>query len=538
MTTSPAYLDHFGLTGEPFPPPSISCLFFEGASRGATLDILIYTLTHGEGKEGIIEVTGPVGSGKTRICQLTINRLPKHIRTIYIDNPNISKEEFARSLVETWNLELADDSEGTEPPASHLERLSEALIEKCAAGVQFLLLIDDAHSVSPEILEEVRLLYDLVSSHHKLLQIVLFSEVSLDKLLALSQLRTLKSRITHHLFLQPIIAASLKDYLLHRLYAAGYRGPNIFTPSALRLIASASSGLIERINILADKSLLAAYRENIKNVRPHHIRSAMQDAGFTLNRDWPASTKYIAGGSLAAVVIAGFAISEFNRQPTRPAPDPDISGNVAAYSETPSPAPLSPPLIAATPAHKTVPAPTSARPALSAVPAPSSPPPAPQPNRSPENAASGDTAPSGASDRPRAADTLEGENLAAATGQKRGTKSAMAGVKLAEHPLLHERLNATAKVLKTTDKQHYTIQLYSTDNIQADRMERFLNRAQNLVDLSNLYVYSVTTAGQAKFRVAYGVYLTRRQADTAASDLPQKYQEAFHLEIYTLEEMQ
>jgi len=114
----------------------------------------------------------------------------------------------------------------------------------------------------------------------------------------------------------------------------------------------------------------------------------------------------------------------------------------------------------------------------------------------------------------------------------------MAGVKLAEHPLLHERLDATAKVLKTTDKQHYTIQLYSTDNIQADRMERFLNRAQNLVDLSNLYVYSVTTAGQAKFRVAYGVYLTRRQADTAASDLPQKYQEAFHLEIYTLEEMQ
>jgi septal ring-binding cell division protein DamX len=128
--------------------------------------------------------------------------------------------------------------------------------------------------------------------------------------------------------------------------------------------------------------------------------------------------------------------------------------------------------------------------------------------------------------------------LTTTAGQRRGTKSAIAGVKLAEYPLLHERVDATAKMLGAIDKQHFTIQLFSTENIQADRMERFLSRAQSLVSLSDLYVYPVTMGGQAKFRVAYGVYLTRRQADAAASDLPQKYQEAFNLEMYTLDEMQ
>jgi type II secretory pathway predicted ATPase ExeA/septal ring-binding cell division protein DamX len=531
------YLDHFGLTEEPFSNPSVPGFFFEGANRGATLDSLIYTLTHGEGQEGIIEVTGPAGSGKTRLCRLTADRLPRHMRTVYMDNLNASKEELTRSIVEALNLELADDPEGTEPPVSHLERLSRALVEKCAAGARFVLLIDEAHSAPPEVLEEVQLLYDLVSPHNKLLQIVLFGEASLDKLLALTQLHMLRSRVTRHFFLQPIIAASLNDYLMHRLRAAGYHGPNIFTPPALRVIASASSGLIERINILADKSLLAAFHDNTKNVMPQHVRSAAQHSGLGHGRDWPAPTEYIAGGSVIAVVIAGFAIGEFAKSPSDSTPDHDISESAAAYFGTPSSAPLSAPLIAATPTYDIAPGPTSAM-TSPAPPISSTPPPAPPSNLAPRNMAPGDTAPSSGHNGSRATDIPTGDNLTTTAGQRRGTKSAIAGVKLADYPLLHERVDATAKMLGATDKQHFTIQLFSTENIQADRMERFLSRAQSLVSLSDLYVYPVTTGGQAKFRVAYGVYLTRRQADAAASDLPQKYQEAFNLEMYTLDEMQ
>lgn len=526
------YLEHFGFAEEPFSPPSVPGVFFEGASRGATLDSLIYTLTHGEGEEGIIEVMGPSGSGKTYICHLMMNRLPRHMKTVYIDNLNVPKEGFARSIAEKLNLELADNPEGTEDIVSRLEQLSTALVEKCAVGAQFVLLIDEAHSASTEMLEEVRLFYDLMSPHHKLLQIVLFGEASLDRLLASPQLHTLKSRITHHLFLQPVTASSLKDYLLQRLRLAGYHGPNIFAPSALRLIASASSGLIERINILADRSLDAAFHDNTKNVMPQHVKSAIHDSGLGHDRSGPPSVKYIAGGSLVVVVIAGFSIGEFVRQSTHSTSNHDVSRDVPVYSEMPSPAPLSVPLIAATPTYNTDPAPAiAASPASSTSPAPSTPPHAHQSNLSPKS-----TAP--ATDEPRATDTPARDNSATTTGQKRGTKSAIAGVKLADYPLLHERVDATAKMLGTTDNDHFTIQLFSTDNIQADRMERFLSRAQSLVSLSDLYVYPVTTAGQAKFRVAYGVYLTRRQADAAASDLPQKYQEAFHLEVYTLGEFQ
>jgi type II secretory pathway predicted ATPase ExeA len=530
------YLEHFGFTEEPFSPHSVPDVFFEGANRGATLDSLIYTLTHGEGEEGIVEVTGPSGSGKTYICHLMMNRLPRHMQSVYIDNLNVSKEDFACSLAEKLNLEPVGEPEGAGLSAACLEQLSTALVEKCTFGAQYVLLIDETHSASPEMLEEVRLFYDLLSPHGKLLQVVLLGEASLDRLLASPQLHSLKSRITHHLFLQPVTPSSLKDYLLQRLRVTGYHGPNIFAPSALRLIASASSGVIERINILADKSLDAAFRDNTKSVMPEHVKSAIRDSGLGHDRNWPPSAKLIAGGSLIAVVIAGFSIDEFVRQPTHSTPNHDISRDVPVYSETPSPAPLSTPLIAATPTYNTVPAPApaiAASPASSTPPAPSTPPPAHQSNLSPKS-----MTPATVHDEAQATDTPARDNSATTTGQKRGAKSAVAGVKLADYPLLQERVNATAKMLGTTDRQHFTIQLFSTDNIQGDRMERFLSRAQSLVSLSDIYVYPITVAGQAKFRVAYGVYLTRRQADTAASDLPQKYQEAFHFEVYTLDELQ
>ena len=518
------YLDHFGFAEQPFSCPSIPDLFFEGASRGAILDSLIYTLTHGEGEEGIIKVTGSSGSGKTWICRLTMSQLPRHMHTAYFSNPNISKEEFVRSLVNTLNLELAGDPGATEPPAYSMEQLSEALIGKYAPGRQIELLIDEAHTASPEALEELRLLYDLVSPHDKLLQIVLFGEAALDKLLASPQLRMFKSRITHHFFLQPITARSLKDYLLHRLHAAGYHGPDIFTQPAVRLIAGASSGLIDHINILADKSLLAAFRENTKNVVARHVRSAIQDSGFKPHSDRSVPANYIVGGSAAAVAVAvAFAIGGLVRQPSDSSSRNNISGNAPVSSSVSS----SMPPVAATPTYNTVPATT---PAIATSPA--LPPAKPQPSLSPKDGAS---AMPGA---PAVPDVPSGNNLAVTTGQKRSGKSAVAGVKLADYPLLHERVDATAKMLGATDKQYLTLQLFSTDNVQPDRMERFLSRAQSLVNLTDLYVYPVTTGGQAKFRVAYGIYLTRRQADAAMSDLPQKYQDAFHPEVYTLGELQ
>jgi MSHA biogenesis protein MshM len=84
----------------------------------------------------------------------------------------------------------------------------------------------------------------------------------------------------------------------------------------------------------------------------------------------------------------------------------------------------------------------------------------------------------------------------------------------------------------------YTIQLFATDNVQPDRMERFLSRARNLVDLSDLYVHPVTNGGKAQFRVTYGIYSSRDQATAAVAKLPEKYRASFQPEIYAMSEIQ
>ena len=113
-----------------------------------------------------------------------------------------------------------------------------------------------------DTLEQVRLLSNLESNRHKLLQIVLFGQPELDATLAKPALRQLRDRITHAFRMRPLAAPEVAKYLSFRMRAAGYRGPEVFTPRAVRLVARASGGLTRRINILADKALLAAFTEN------------------------------------------------------------------------------------------------------------------------------------------------------------------------------------------------------------------------------------------------------------------------------------
>ena len=92
-------------------------------------------------------------------------------------------------------------------------------------------------------------------------------------------------------------------------------------------------------------------------------------------------------------------------------------------------------------------------------------------------------------------------------------------------------------MMAAADKNHYSIQLFETKNVQPDRMERFLIRAQGLVNLSDLYIHLITNDGQAKFRVTYGVYPNRDQASVAETELPQKYRTDFQTELYTMNEL-
>src|ERR1700730_16297076 len=114
------YLSHFGLNEPPFRITPHTDFFFAGANRGATLEALLYAITH---DEGIIKVSGEVGSGKTMLCRVLMERLPAGVETIYLANPSLSRDEILYAIADELRLEL-----GTERLGRLMRELQDKLI--------------------------------------------------------------------------------------------------------------------------------------------------------------------------------------------------------------------------------------------------------------------------------------------------------------------------------------------------------------------------------------------------------------------------
>ena len=291
------YLDHFGLREPPFRITPHTDFFFTGANRGPTLDALIYAITQ---DEGIVKVTGEVGSGKTMLCRMLLERRPETVETLYLANPSLSRQEILGAIAD--ELGIPTDGKATH---SLTRALQDALIARYAEGKRVVLLIDEAHAMPAESLEEIRLLSNLESKAAKLLQIALFAQPELDERLAATDMRQLRERITQHFNLAPLKQDDVAAYIEFRLRAAGYHGPNPFTAEAVAMIAKVSEGLSRRINILADKALLAAYSSGAHQVGSNEIKLAAQDARFSpLKPKAPFNPKPLLWGAAGASAVA------------------------------------------------------------------------------------------------------------------------------------------------------------------------------------------------------------------------------------------
>ncbi|MRR50657.1 MAG: AAA family ATPase, partial [Rhodocyclaceae bacterium] len=296
------YLEHFGLLEAPFRITPHTDFFFAGANRGSTLDALIYAITH---DEGIVKVSGEVGSGKTMLCRVLMERLPATVNTIYLANPSLSRDDILYAIADELEIAIPEHSR----TSAVLRALQEKLIALYGDSHQVVVLIDEAHAMPAETLEEIRLLSNLESNRHKLLQLVLFGQPELNDILARSDMRQLKERITHNFTLEPLVRDDIAHYVDFRLRAAGYKGPNPFNPQALKLISSVSAGLTRRINILADKSLLAAFADNTHEVTPRHVQAAVKDSEFATTHQSLLNSKTFAFSAAAlALVAAGIGV--------------------------------------------------------------------------------------------------------------------------------------------------------------------------------------------------------------------------------------
>ena len=453
------YLEHFGLSEPPFRITPHTDFFFEGADRGATLEALIYAVLH---DEGIVKVSGEVGSGKTMLCRVLMERLPQHVATIYLATPSLARDEILHAIADDLELRISPERRSVA-----LRELQEHLIRLFGAGRRVVILIDEAHVMPEDTLEQVRLLSSLESNRHKLLQIVMFGQPELDETLAKPELRQLRDRITHSFRMRPLAGTEVAKYLSFRMRAAGYRGPEVFTPGAVRRVARASSGLTRRINILADKSLLAAYTENTHAITDRHVRAAVADSEFATPKKVGRLALYVA-----AAAVAGVALGAASHWVMTTTPEPR---RVAS----PPPVPAAP--VVTTPIET---------------------PPPQQPE-------------------PPAAEAELEPQLTADQAQR------LAGYSPAGQRLLTDRLAATREMLERADDETYALELYVTENTDPARMERFLLRARELVPLEELYIVPVASGAQYRLWVLFGEFGSREEAVAGARRLPRRYQEAF-----------
>jgi type II secretory pathway predicted ATPase ExeA len=438
------YLEHFGLREAPFRITPHTDFFFPGAKRKATLEALIYATTH---DEGIVKVSGEVGSGKTMLCRMLLETLPESVKTIYLANPSLSREEILDTIAEELDVTI---------PEKHTRRfltsIQKRLIDFYAEGRLVVVMVDEAHAMPRETLEEIRLLSNLESKRHKLLHIVLFGQPELDVRLLEPGMRPLKERITHNFALSPLHRDDIGEYLMFRLRRAGYRGPDIFTPAAIRLIARVSEGLTRRINILADKALLSAFSENRHLIDAREIKAAIDDAQFNPMNHPSPSEKWVAGALAAALLVLIIVLAHSRAREGTQASPPDTAENAHFSADLSTPA--APPRAAVLPSFP---------PEAMALPIPAQQTDAPDPPpHSPPHAPT-------------------------------------------YSPPLDTRVAETAQWIASAPNSHFFIQLFSTSASNRAGVEAFLEEIRFL-DTRQVRVYRSRLSGRNRYGVIYGDY--------------------------------
>lgn len=260
------YNEFFGLQKAPFQlTPDPTFLYLTEEHRDA-LAGLTYAIM---GRKGFVVLTGDAGTGKTTVLTRILGYLPvTRIQFSVIVNPTLTPTEFLEAALLDFGF--------TDIPASKPKRiamLQNFLWKGHCEGKVSVLVIDEAHKLSTEVLEEVRLLGNFESAGEKLLQIVLVGQSELDELLNRENLRQLKQRISLRLAITALAEEDVKRYVEHRwVKAGGNRAP--FSPDALASVANASSGIPRLVNVICDNALLEAFEDTSRTVELRHVVSA------------------------------------------------------------------------------------------------------------------------------------------------------------------------------------------------------------------------------------------------------------------------
>ena len=266
------YKAFYNLARNPFDISPDPAFLFATPRHNEALAALYHAV---RGHKGFVVLSGEVGTGKTLLlrCLLELFRESTDIAYAYVFNGRLSPCEFLEYIGTDFGLAVAGKNK-----TQILFELSNYLVGRGAKGLTTVLVVDEAHHLSADILEEIRLLTNLETPRGKLLQILLVGQPELDEQLDSLNLRQLKQRIAHRAQLTALDLGETRGYVDWRLQIAGAKlGNSIFPQETIESVYRSSHGIPRLINTLCDNALITGYARKLRSVTPEIIESTAAD---------------------------------------------------------------------------------------------------------------------------------------------------------------------------------------------------------------------------------------------------------------------
>jgi general secretion pathway protein A len=267
------YEKEFGLTRRPFPATPDRAFYYPAGTHESALAELVRALAE---DEGFALLTGAPGLGKTLLVHLLLERLGERTVSAFLTNSHFAdRSALFQAVLFDLSLPYAEGGE----QVLRL-RLTDQLLQNCGAGRRTVLLVDEAHHLGVDLLEELRLLGNLEAGAGKALQVILVAQEEFLELLALPELAAVNQRLATRVQLTALGLEEGVDYLLHHLRMAGGQPDALFEESALKILARGSRGIPRLLNQTAHQALTLAYQAELGKVDAEAALEALSRLGL------------------------------------------------------------------------------------------------------------------------------------------------------------------------------------------------------------------------------------------------------------------
>jgi general secretion pathway protein A len=309
------YEEFYGFVQAPFTLAPDPRFLYRSESHDEALKGLLQAIRR---REGFIVLAGDIGTGKTTLCRALLEQLDPTTFTSLILNPFMSVEELLREILLDFGVvsreAVRSGRLGTATKPDLINTLHDFLLSLLTLRGNGVLIIDEAQHLSPEVLEQIRVISNLETNQAKLLQIVLVGQLNLLDVIGQAQLRQLDQRISLKARLKPLTREEVEAYIAHRLSVASPTGHVVFEPASLDLVHAYSGGVPRVINLLCDRALMVGAEEATQTITPGIVHTAAGKLDLPVPRPRTGSRQRwmrIAAGIAATIVLLAGAVLLF-----------------------------------------------------------------------------------------------------------------------------------------------------------------------------------------------------------------------------------